>query len=113
MEDPISQPAPAVDQCAACDAQILTDDAFCTGCGYPIKGTEKDQKYFMLKREMADIDMNSFNKRLKNAAHSLYYLAGIFVVSGGIFYLLKKDEPDAFSVLITNLVLAFIFLALG
>ena len=112
METSPATPLPT-GQCAACNAEVLADDAFCTGCGYPVKGTEQEQRYFLSKREAANIDINSFNKRLSRAGNSLYYLAAIFVIFGLIYYFTKESDQNAFAVLITNLILAAVFLALG
>ena len=113
MEDPQSTLTAPLSHCAACNTEILTGDAFCTNCGYPVRGTKKEQDYFMLKRDWAEIDIASFNKKLKTAANSLYYLAAAFVIYGIVFYFLKQDDPNAIAMLLTNLILAFVFLALG
>jgi hypothetical protein len=112
MEDSLSIPALPV-ECHACYAKGTSDDVYCTNCGYPLKGTEEEQQNFVLKKNFATIDLESFNKRLKTAANSLYYLGGAFAVYGIIFYLIKQDDPDATAMLLTNLILAFVYVALG
>jgi len=99
--------------CAACDTAVLNDDIYCNNCGYPLKGSEQEQKSFILKREWAGIDIASFSKRLKSAANKLYYLAGVFVLYGIIVFFLKKDEEDVLAYVLPNLILAVMFFALG
>jgi len=113
MEEVIIPTSQLIEHCPVCNTAATENDVFCGTCGYPLKGTEQEQKDFMLKRDIAGIDMEHFSKQLKNAANSLYYLAGVFVVSGLIVYLIKKDDPDSFALLLENLILAFVFLALG
>jgi len=113
MENSLPTSNDPVNQCAACYKTVSNDDVYCINCGYPLKGSEKDQKYFIQKRDFAEIDMVSFNKQLKNAANTLYYLAGVFVFYGIIIFFLKKDDPDVLAMVIPNLILAIVFLALG
>jgi len=113
MEELYPVAGPAIEKCASCNTSVSNSDVYCGDCGYPLKGNEQEQQNFLYKRDVADIDMAHFNKQLKNAANSLYYLAGVFVLTGIIFYFIKNDDPDAFVILLENLVLAFVFLALG
>jgi hypothetical protein len=113
MENSLATFATPVEECHACYVKVSNDDFFCPNCGYPIKGTEKDQKDFVLKREMAGIDLESFNLLLKKAANTLYYLAALFVFYAIVTYFLKKNDPYVLAMVIPNLVLAVVFLALG
>ncbi|HTD98206.1 MAG TPA: hypothetical protein VK668_02935 [Mucilaginibacter sp.] len=99
--------------CDACCAHVGIDDQFCTNCGYPLKGTEAEQRAFIAKQATAEIDLRDYHKKLKNATNTLYYLAGIFVLSALIIYFVKSDDPNILAVVITNLILAMLFLALG
>lgn len=112
-EVPVLTTVQPTERCSICYKDISADDTFCQNCGYPIKGTEQEQKDFRLNHDFRKIDMLHFNDKVRKAGNVLYYLSGIFVVSGIIFYFLKKDSPDAFAVLITNLIVAIVFLALG
>jgi hypothetical protein len=113
MENSLSAPAQSLERCDACFTDVATDDVYCPNCGYPVKGTEQEQKDFRLNHDFQNIDLFHFNDKVRKAGNVLYYLSGIFVVSGMIFYFLKKDSPDAIATLITNLILAMLFLALG
>ncbi|WP_143014033.1 hypothetical protein [Mucilaginibacter pineti] len=57
--------------------------------------------------------MNEFNKTLKSATMSLYYLAGIFVISGLISFFMNKDNADVLAIVLPNFILAILFLVLG
>jgi hypothetical protein len=113
METIIPVPAQSQEHCAACYSAVADTDVYCTNCGYPLKGSEKEQSDFILKKDIAGIDIASYNKRLKAAANSLYYLAGLFMVISIIVFFVRKDDPDVIGLVIPYLILAFIFLALG
>ena len=113
METTIPVPAQSQAHCAACYKAVADIDVYCTNCGYPLKGQEQEQNDFILKKEIAGIDIASYNKRLKAAANSLYYLAGLFMVIGIIVVFFKKDDPDVLGLAIPELILAVVFLALG
>jgi hypothetical protein len=113
MENSISIPVQPIEQCGACRAKILNDDIYCANCGYPIRGSVQEQQDFVLKRDMAEIDMAGFNKRLKKAGNTLYYLAFFFVFSGVVTFFVRKNDPEVLGVVIPLLILATVFLALG
>jgi hypothetical protein len=113
MENSLTVSATPVEECFACYAKVSNDDFFCPNCGYPLKGSGQEQSDFILKRNYADIDIASFNKRLKSAANTLYYLAGSFIFIGILLFFLKKDDPDVLALVLPNLILAIVFLALG
>ena len=114
METPDLTTTPiATLRCETCYKDVSIDDAFCQSCGYPLKGTDQEQKDFRLQHDFRNIDLFAYDGKVKKAANALYYLSGIFVVSGLIIYLTNKDAENAMAVLITNLILAMIFLALG
>ncbi|SDD28295.1 hypothetical protein SAMN05216464_101294 [Mucilaginibacter pineti] len=113
MENTITTPAQPTELCNYCSTKIENDDSFCTNCGYPIKGTDFEQRSFVAARNNIDIDMNEFNKTLKSATMSLYYLAGIFVISGLISFFMNKDNADVLAIVLPNFILAILFLVLG
>jgi predicted nucleic acid-binding Zn ribbon protein len=113
METPVLTTAQPTEQCSICYKDISDEDTFCQNCGYPLKGTEQEQKDFRLQHDFRNIDLFHFNDKVRKAGNVFYYLSGIFAVSGAILYFLKKDDPNAFAALITNLILAMVFLALG
>ena len=113
MENAIPEPAQPAGYCKACAAQVVNDDAFCTSCGYPLKGTEKDQRYFMAERSNVMIDMAEFNNKIRRAGNSLYYLSGVFVLIALINYFRNQNDPLVLGFVIPLMILAVLFLVLG
>jgi hypothetical protein len=113
MEDSTALSPPLAERCYYCSTEVVNDDVFCTNCGYPLKGSELDQKTFVARKNNVSIDLVAFDKRLKNAANSLYYLAGAFVVFGFIYFFLKMNDPDVLAYVLPNFILAIVFLVLG
>ncbi|MDB5147523.1 MAG: zinc-ribbon protein, partial [Mucilaginibacter sp.] len=65
------------------------------------------------ERQVEEIDMFTYNKTLRQAGNTLYYLAGVFVFSGLLYFFMHKDQPEILAVVITNIIMAAIFLVLG
>ena len=99
--------------CNACATEVVNDDAFCTNCGYPLKGSEKDQRYFIAQRSNVLIDMAEFNKKIKHAGNSLYYLSGVFVLMAIISFFKYQDDAEVLGIVIPIVILAALFLVLG
>jgi len=113
MEDVTPIPAQQTLFCDACSANTTTDDAFCTTCGYPLQGTEQEQRHFLSVREAKVIDLDDANKKIRRASVALYIIAGTTVVFGFATYAISKDPDTKNSVLITNLILGAIYAGLG
>jgi hypothetical protein len=99
--------------CDSCYTIINPEDHFCNNCGYPLKGTEEEKKNFRITHIPPAFNRREYDKKLQNAANTLYYLTGVFVVSGLILFFQNKDEPDVLSYVLPNLILAMVFLVLG
>jgi len=95
--------------CNCCFKSINEHDSFCDGCGYPLKGSENEQNYFISVRNSKEIDLESANKKIKTAGQSLYWIAGATVLSGFVFYFINKD----INLIIVNLILGGIYAGLG
>lgn len=113
MENQIPAAVQLTENCAHCNTQAKPEDTFCTQCGYPLKGTEAEQNIFISERQDEEIDMFTYNKTLKQAGTTLYYLAGVFILSGLVYFFMHKDEEDVVAVVITDLIMAAMFLVLG
>ncbi|TFF39239.1 hypothetical protein [Mucilaginibacter psychrotolerans] len=113
MENSATITAETDAKCASCFTKVATEDVFCTSCGYPLKGTESEQRSFIARQEVNNLDYADFNQQIKKAGNSLYYLAGIFTLSAIINYFRFQDNPDTISEVIIILILAFLFLGLG
>jgi hypothetical protein len=106
-------PAPPIERCAHCFAEVKNDDVYCTNCGYPLKGSELDQRSFIANNEIVHIDIAEFHKKVRSAGNTLYYLAGLFVISGIVNFFILKNDPNVLAVVIPIFILAILFLALG
>jgi hypothetical protein len=113
-ETPLQTEAIAIAaDCKSCNIAVNVNDQFCQGCGYPLKGTEEEQQQFIYNRDYKYIELDSMNNKIRSARNCLFVLAALFTVSGFIYYLINTGAPLASALLLTNLILAAIFLALG
>lgn len=113
MENSIPIPAETTEKCTACFAHVIPNDSFCDSCGYPLKGTEVEQRYFLSQQGVDSIDYADYNKKIKSAGTALYYLAGIFAFWGIVSFFIKSDDPEVLAYVLPNIILAVIFLVLG
>lgn len=107
----LTQPTEAA-LCGSCYNKVNDNDAFCDNCGYPIKGTEEEQWNFKSNRAVKEIDLADYTKKIKDAGNALFWIAGVCLLSGVIFYF-SGDEDLRFGILITYLILSIVFVALG
>src|SRR5271166_5322451 len=106
MDNAIPTPAQSAEYCKACASKVTDDDAFCTNCGYPLKGTEKDQRYFIAERSNVLIDMAEFNNKIRKAGNSLFYLSGVFMLIALINFFKNEDDPNVLGIVIPMVILA-------
>ncbi|WP_462265401.1 hypothetical protein [Mucilaginibacter sp.] len=104
--------------CTYCNTAVAQPDNFCITCGYPINGTEEDQRFFVSERNALAIDLEDHHKKVNQAGKSLYWLAGATLVWGFIQYGItaskgidngELDKP----LLLVNIILAALYLGLG
>ena len=110
ITDPIAQEGV---ECPACAARATTGDAFCNGCGYPLNGTEKDQRMFLSVRDAKAIDLDAAHKKIRRASTALFVIGALTAVSGFALYAVSKNPETKNSILITNLILGAIYTGLG
>jgi hypothetical protein len=95
--------------CKSCSAPATADDQFCADCGYPLKGTEEEQKGFLMDKSYKELNLEEAKKQVKKARNAMYYVAGATVLGGLIFYGVNKDGV----LLLVNAILAVLFAAIG
>ena len=100
-------------KCEYCANTVSEQDQFCINCGFPLKGNEGEQRQFISTKNYKHHELKELTRKTKNAQTTLFVLAGLFFVIGVIYYLINMDSDLAFVAMITNLILAAIFLALG
>jgi len=112
MDNTAAQPN-KISLCESCYTKVEPEDRFCNSCGYPLKGTEDEKRNFRPTLTDPILNMRDYANRLQNAANTLYYLTGVFVLSALILFFQTKDQADGLTDVILNIILAMIFLALG
>lgn len=95
--------------CSQCETEINSETKFCTNCGYPENGDEKEKALFHANKVMKKSQTKDDQKKIKSARNTLYWIAGIFFVSGLFLFFVSKDIPT----LIFSAILAAIFLVLA
>jgi hypothetical protein len=113
MEDVKSAQVQQILSCKVCSTTVDVTDAFCNNCGYPLKGTDQEQRNFISFREAKEIDLNEATKKIRRASIALYVVAGTTVLSGLAMAAVNKNPELRNSLLITNLILAIIYGGLG
>jgi len=106
-------PSDSIVRCEGCYKEAAIDDAYCTACGYPIKGTPLQQKIFVSRQIKAEFDVVKFKRRVSKAGSTLYYLAGIFILGACLSFFSKKDDPNVLAIVLPEVILAVLFLVLA
>ena len=112
MDDSLTIAQPK-EKCASCFNEIVNDDVFCANCGYPIKGSEDEQRKFIGETEVTGIYYKEYNDKVKRAGNSLYYLAAFALLGAIISFFMRQDDPNVLAYTLPSLILAVLFLALG
>ncbi|MBW1296170.1 zinc ribbon domain-containing protein [Aquimarina litoralis] len=95
--------------CSQCNQEMLNDAKFCTYCGFPENGDESEKAQFHAQRVMKKSQAKENNQRINSARNTLYWMAGIFFVSGLFLFFSLND----IAVLIASSILAIIYLILA
>jgi len=98
--------------CASCFNQVNDNDAFCTSCGYPMKGSEEEQQKFLMDKSYKELNLEEAQKQVKKASYAMYYIAGATMLGGLIFYGVNKDGNGG-TLFLVNSILAILFAAIG
>lgn len=99
--------------CPCCINKPEPDDLFCNGCGFPLKGTQQEQDFFYSERNAKEIDLADLNNNVESARKSLYWIAGLSVISFLFGYFTANNEQDKFIILFTSVILIGAFLVFG
>jgi predicted nucleic acid-binding Zn ribbon protein len=99
--------------CKSCSAPATANDQFCADCGYPLQGTEQEQKKFMMDKSYKELNLDEARKQVKRASYALYYIAGATFLGGLIVYGVDKHGSQNGTVLLINVIIAVIFAAIG
>lgn len=95
--------------CKMCETHVHTESTFCTNCGYPEHGTDKDVAVFHAHNAMEKNKNIDADKRVKSARTTLYVMAGISFIFGLILFFNDLDIAALFA----DLILCIIYLCLA
>ena len=62
-----------ITNCAACFNQVNENDTFCTSCGYPLKGSEEEQKNFIMEKNTKEIYLEEENRQIKKSGYFFHH----------------------------------------
>ena len=105
--------ANALTTCTACQSSTLPTDALCDSCGYPLKGTEQEQTFFIGTRTNLELDLAEQRNKVKKAGIILKFIGGISAVYGIILYFTYVNEIEKIVALILSFILGGIYFSLG
>lgn len=107
----------APELCGCCFKSVGFDDAFCDSCGYPLKGTEAEQKDFTAIRNGKEIDLDAAREKINKAGSVLYWISGATLIVGFLLFMIAYvkdgDNSEAVATLVVNIILGGIYLALA
>jgi len=95
--------------CSHCNASLEENQKFCTSCGYPEDGTEKEKAVFHADRVMAHSKSKEAPKLIRKARNTLFFIAGITFLYGVVIFFIQDDPAT----LIAAALMAVIYLILG
>jgi len=107
---PVAQP---VLTCISCFEKINEPDQFCQSCGYPLKGSEEEQKQFFYNRNYQQLMIGSLKKKIKSAGTTLYVLGVLFLIYSLFYFFRYREEDTASATIIAYAVVAIIFVLLA
>lgn len=99
--------------CKNCQKTVPAGQRFCTHCGFPVNATPEEEDQFYYRQGAKQLELSSLDKTISNAKNALWIIAGIMAVFALGIYFVNQEAPAASAVLITNLIVAAIFVALG
>lgn len=77
----------ANEKCSFCKEVVVSPKViFCSNCGYPENGTDKERTRFFAKRTIEKHERIDARKQIKSARNTLYTLCGIMLVFGVIIF---------------------------
>ncbi|RYE36886.1 MAG: hypothetical protein EOP42_01750 [Sphingobacteriaceae bacterium] len=113
MEDKTNLIAAPLSVCAVCNKTPAVDDIFCVTCGYPLKGSDIEQKTFIVERQNKVIDLDEHNKKIKKVRTTLIAIGVFTAIFGLITYASSTNQQGKSALLVTNLILGVIYYCLG
>lgn len=94
------------DKCSKCSTPLLENDVFCSSCGFPERGTDKDRGLYEYRIKLKKNVLEDAQKKLRNVKILLIVIAVINLLVG-IYYL--TDDSTFFESL-ASFIAAAVFL---
>ena len=113
-EDSASSAQNVAAKCPVCRTEVDAEDVFCNNCGYPRKGTEREQRMFLLKRNTQKTKLQRANKKIWQATNTLFIIGALIgVLALGNCFLSFTTLRGDYGLMISQLSVAICFVALG
>ena len=107
--------APSADpNCKNCQKQVHPTERYCTDCGFPMNASEEEENQFYYKLGAKKLQLQELDRKIKNAKTTLWVIAGLTFLGGLLMYFMLQDSHEnALVILITNTIVALLFLGLA
>jgi hypothetical protein len=111
QEEPASPPD--LTECPFCAEPIEPGDAFCTHCGFPIMGSDEEQRAYRTKRWVKEDELGEMKRRVRQASNTMFGLAVLFFLAGLYYYGMLRLYQNPGSILLINWIVAAVYIGLG
>jgi hypothetical protein len=105
--------APLVLNCAYCSEPIEPGDAFCIHCGFPLQGTEEEQRSFRTGRMLKEDELDEMKRKVRSAYITIFALSGLFFLAGIYYFASLEPYQNPGAVLLVNWIVCFVYIGLG
>lgn len=99
--------------CISCHDAVSEHDLSCESCGYPLRGSDFEQRTFINHRDYQQLELQEMNHKIHSASQTLYVLAAIAVLYGIIGYAFSSKANFPVETLMTYLGVAAVYFVLA
>lgn len=111
--NPIPVPEPVETNCKNCQKPIFAAERFCTACGFPVNATKEEEDHFYYTLGAKKLQLDTLDRKIHNARIAMWVISGATLLFGFIFYMMNKEHEAALGVLISNVIVALLFVLLA
>lgn len=111
QEEPAA--SPDLTECPFCSEPIEPGDAFCTHCGFPVKGTDEEKQSYRSKRWVKEDELGEMKRRVRQASNTMFGLAILFFLAGLYYYGMFRLYQNPESILLINWIVSAVYIGLG
>ncbi|MGM0579429.1 MAG: zinc-ribbon domain-containing protein [Bacteroidota bacterium] len=91
-------------QCSKCNASLSQEDIFCSNCGYPENGDQKEKDKYEYRVKLRMNVLKDAKKKLKNVKILLWVLASLHFIVGLFFITQEITFYDGISLIISSVI---------